>query len=355
MEITYNPGMTIRRTVARRTAAADKAPAVLASLLERLFEGRPIPSSSSSSDDETDWARMVEGFRAYGRSQRVKVELLSPLASKWAATCEIYDNGKDLGIMRAGDTPDDGMAVWITRTDDLWTLRLASQSRREGSTTIREVQVAGQDVARAIDELLGEMTGDLVVAATTAQETYRALLRDFVGPALRRIGYKGPSGQYQRAVGDYRVSIRFRKSRWSTKDRVDYGLLVGVTEPATAELYGQANAEAWAQGREHEMAPAGAWHSSFPGNLGPSRNHWISLRPSDDLSSHADQLLSDLAQYVFPEIERQLQLPLSTPTPPSERPLRPSREELNRRHLSSTVEALRAAGVGVDVPEDFEG
>jgi len=351
MAITYNAGMTMPHTVARRRATIDKAPSALASMLEDLFEGRDIPQSTGR---EAAWARMVESFRAYGRSEGAKAELLSPLASRWAGICEIYDNGIDLGIIRAGDTADDGRAVWISPTNGGWTLRLASQDQRQGSQLIRQVEAGQQEVVQRLDELLAEMTSDLVGTDITAQEVYRTLLRDFVGPALRRQGYKGSSGHYHRAVGDYQVEIGCQKSKWSTKDRVEYRLELSVEHPETAQTYDRANAEAWAQGREHEEAPAGAWFSSFPGNVGPRRRFWIGLRPADDLSSHANQLLSDLARYVFPEIERQLQLPLSTPTPPSERPVEPSREQRNREGLSTMLAALRAAGVDVDVPEDFE-
>ncbi|HLN16081.1 MAG TPA: DUF4304 domain-containing protein [Acidimicrobiales bacterium] len=354
MEIKYNPGMTLARTVAKRRATLDKAPAALTSLLEELFEGREVPSASGQEDS---WAAMLASFRAYGLAEAAKAQLLSPLASKWAGPCEIYDNGKDFGIIRSGDTADDGKALWIRPTNEGWLLRLASQSRHEGSQVIREVEASQEDVLRLLDELLAEMTvgdGDGVVTDVTAQQAYRALLRDFVGPWLRRRGYKGSSGHYGRSVGDYQVAIGFQKSKWSTKERVDYRLNLFVQHPETAHLYNQANLEARDLGREWEAAPAGSWFSTFPGNLGPGGHHWVSLRPGDDLSSHADQLLADLDRIVFPEIERQLELPLSTPTPPSERAMMPSREERNRSALSSTLQALRAAGVDVDVPEHFD-
>ena len=93
-----------------------------------------------------------------------------------------------------------------------------------------------------------------------------------------------------------------------------------------------------------EHAPAGDWHSGFPGSEGDHRV-WVSLRPSDDLASHAAMLLDDLRTHVFAEIERQIGLPLSSPTPPTERPLRPSRVQLDAEALEWTNEMLRQAGV----------
>jgi hypothetical protein len=131
-------------------------------------------------------------------------------------------------------------------------------------------------------------------------------------------------------------------------------LNVFVQHPETAQLYNRANMEALEQGRDFEKAPAGAWYSRFPGLIGPTEQHRISLRSADDLREHADELLSDIARYVFPEIDHQLQLPLSRPTPLWDRPMRPSREELSRESLSTTVEALRAAGITIDIPEELE-
>jgi hypothetical protein len=64
--------------------------------------------------------------------------------------------------------------------------------------------------------------------------------------------------------------------------------------------------------------------------------------------------MDDLEHYAFPEIQRQIQLPLSMPTPPAERALQPSREQLNRDALSTTLRALREAGANADVPDDVE-
>ena len=141
------------------------------------------------------------------------------------------------------------------------------------------------------------------------------------------------------------MAIRFQKSKWSTKERVDYRLNLFVRHPDTDQMYDRANEAARELGREHETAPAGSWFSIFPGNVGPRGHHWISLCPGDDLSAHADHLVGSLDRFVFPEIQRQLDLPLVTPTPPSERAMAPDRGQLNRAALSRTIEALKVAGV----------
>jgi hypothetical protein len=175
--------------------------------------------------------------------------------------------------------------------------------------------------------------------ATSAQYSYRRLLRDFVGPALRTHGLKGSSGSYKRTSGEYLVSIGFAKHPRSSKDHVYYHLVSGVTHPDTKGLYDHANREARDQGREWETAPAGTWHGDFPGHFLPGFP-WVELRAEADVSSHAEELLNRLNQYLFPEIERQLRLPLSIPTPPSERPVSKSKEQRDQEHRSRLLQAL---------------
>jgi hypothetical protein len=120
---------------------------------------------------------------------------------------------------------------------------------------------------------------------------------------------------------------------------VYYHLVSGVIHPETKDLYASANREARDQGREWEVAPAGTWHGDFPGHFLPGFP-WVELRAEDDVSSHAEELLNGLNQYLLPEIERQLRLPLSTPTPPSERPVSKSEEQRDQELRSRLLQVL---------------
>jgi hypothetical protein len=351
MEISVNPGWTRSNRVVQRRATLENAPTIMNSLLGTLLEGRSVRGASSP---ESDWPGMVARMRAYGRALGAKADLLAPLALKWSSICEISDKGgEEFGIIRRGDRADDGKAVWITPTGEGWSLRLSSQGPRKESSVTKEVRVSPQDVGRMLDELLTEMTAGFSVSNLDAQQVYRALLRDFVGPWLRKRGYRGSGGHYHQTFGDYQVEIRFQKSVWSTHESIDYLLNLSVRHLATAALYDQANREATQLGYEWEAAPAGSWHRQFPGNFGIQKSSWVTLRPGDDIAGHADHLFGDLDLAVFPEVEIQLRLPLATPTPPERRPVRPSHEEMNRSALASTVTSLRSAGARVDDPDDL--
>jgi hypothetical protein len=200
---------------------------------------------------------------------------------------------------------------------------------------------------------------------TTAQEVFRVLLRDYVGPMLRREGYKGSAGRYHKEVGDYVVAIGFQRNKWSDRDHIDYCLRLRVANAAIVERFEAANEGARALDREWQDAPAGNWVASFPGAMLPllgrfllpetffamrccdPRDAWVTLRSSDPVRLHAEALLSDIAQCVFPEIEAQLHAALQQPDPPEDRPLRSEHLYGRKKEMDyeSTLERLRAVGI----------
>ncbi len=327
-------------TVAQARAKPDDAPRKLNELIEIMWDRRGGDRALSPREP---WEEVLRRLREYGTFQESRANLLAALDDRWKTRLRVYDNGRRFGIQRSGDKEGDGRGVWVAALNDGWELQLAVEDPKEGTTIIRTEHLgAGESIVGRLEALLAEIENP--TPEITAQEAYKRLLRDHVGPHLRREGYKGSGGNYHRESGDYLVSIQFQKSKWSSKDRVDYRINISVRHPETVMAFDKANTEALKRNREWEQAPGGDWHSGFPGSEGDHRV-WVSLRPSDDLASHAAMLLDDLRTHVFAEIERQIGLPLSSPTPPTERPLRPSREQLDAEALEWTNEMLRQAGV----------
>jgi hypothetical protein len=60
--------------------------------------------------------------------------------------------------------------------------------------------------------------------AGTAQDAYRRMLREHIAPALRELGFKrGPSlGAFRYETATHAAEVRFRKSRYSTRQEVDF-------------------------------------------------------------------------------------------------------------------------------------
>ncbi len=345
MKITANAGFSIAEPVLRRRATTENATRVLESVLETLLGGVALSDSNGAR-----WEEVVDEFRQAATWHASKAQLLAPVADRWAATCEIYDNWRDLGVLMVGDFPDDGKAVWIRPIAGGWSLQLVSTNRADGREVIKEHSATYADASIKLSALLETMTSNVVTATMTAQEAYDRFVREHLTPLLRSDGFKGTRGAYRRSDGEYQVTIGLRKSRYSTRDRVEYDVHVSVRHPATAERYQSANLEAHRLGRTHEPPEAGDWTGQIPGTLGKSKGAWLSLRSTEDLEAHARRLHADLLKYAYPEVERQMQLVLRQPTPPADRPMRPSREKRDKESLEWTLEMLRDAGVETDIP-----
>ena len=54
------------------------------------------------------------------------------------------------------------------------------------------------------------------------------MLRNEISPTLRSQGWKGSGKSYSRSSRPYRAFIIFHKSRWNTKDEVEFTADLGV-------------------------------------------------------------------------------------------------------------------------------
>jgi hypothetical protein len=303
-------------TVARARATLLSAPADLARMLRTMFEEREITPPNAGSGT---WGGIVNRFRGYAAEDEAKGALLESVDTALRERCEIYDNGQIFGIIRIGDSEGDGEGIWISQVSDGWSFIHRVESPQDNATRVLgEATTSVENAAETLNGLLADIVSRTPAPELSAQDAYRQLLRDHVGPALRHHGYSGSGGDFGRTAGEYRVSINFQKSRFSTRARVDYLLNIHVVHPSTAELFNQASEEAGTPGREHQSPSAGMYRAQFPGLTG-RRPTWISLRPDDDLSAHAAALLADIYAAAFPVIEEQLRLPLPVPTPPAQR------------------------------------
>ena len=174
---------------------------------------------------------------------------------------------------------------------------------------------------------------------------YKRMLRDLVAPALRKMGFKGSGSNYSMNRDDWVISLGFQKSRWSTRATVEFDVNVAVAHPATQAAFKAANEEARALGNAFEMAPSGSYWDRLS-ILAPGREQFgWSVGPGNPPDHVAQDVLACVEEYFLPTMIEQMARPLAGPTPASERPKRPSREQLNEEAAARTVEALRAAGV----------
>lgn len=73
----------------------------------------------------------------------------------------------------------------------------------------------------------------------TAQDGYRLMLREFIAPALRELGFRrGPSpGAFRYETATHAAEARFRKSRYSSKQRVNFWVDLHASDTKTEWVY----------------------------------------------------------------------------------------------------------------------
>ena len=144
------------------------------------------------------------------------------------------------------------------------------------------------------------------MSTTTSQDAYRALLRDFISPALRRVGFKGSGGTYVLPDDDQWVLVGFQRSVWGDRHETRF----------TANLT-VASKDGWARRRREEPTwpkrPAAntrygssIWQSRI-GLILPARvDTWWTIRPDSNLASLASDVLAALRDHGLPALQEQL-------------------------------------------------
>ena len=76
--------------------------------------------------------------------------------------------------------------------------------------------------------------------APTAQDGFKRLMRDYIGPALRDLGFRGSASRgFVITNGDYSGSFTTQKNRYSTKQQVDFWVHLGAGYDPTSIGYWQ--------------------------------------------------------------------------------------------------------------------
>jgi hypothetical protein len=104
-----------------------------------------------------------------------------------------------------------------------------------------------------------------VDTGATAQDAYRLMLRKYIAPALRELGFgRGPSpGAFRCETAAHAAEVRFRKSRGSTRQEVDFWVDMHASDIKTEFVYWEWNL--------HSLAPELLlfWTLEAGGPVGP--------------------------------------------------------------------------------------
>jgi hypothetical protein len=306
--------------VKKQVVPFERGATALNEFLGLILEGRETPSVKQGTNA---WGDMVASFRRYAHGDRTKADLLESVDPKWTKVSEANDNGQRLEIQRLGDTPRDGAKLIIRLDGDRYLFELRHQESTGRDDVLREAEVTIADAPLLLNELLATMLSDRLERSksvhVTAQEVFKTMLRQQIAPALREMGFKGSGNNYQMSREGYRIQIELQRSKWSTRDSVQFDANVSVRHPPTVELFNEANQRARQQGKAMENL---GWnfHPRLSQLARPNTTQfsWI-VRPNEPSEPVAHDFIEAVRNRFLPVIEEEIRRPLPSPTPLTER------------------------------------
>jgi hypothetical protein len=306
--------------VKKQVVPFERGTGTLNEFLGVMLEGR---ASTSAALVTTTWDDKVESFRRYSHADRMKADLLESVNPKWTYVSEVNDNGQRVEIQRLGDTPRDGVKLNVRLNSDRYLFELRHQESTGRDDVLREAETTIVDAPSLLDELLTTMLSEKVErsnsAHVTAQEVFKTMLRQQIAPGLREMGFKGSGNNYQMSREGYRIQIELQRSKWSTRDSVQFDANVSVRHPPTVELFNEANQTARQQGKAMENL---GWnfHPRLSQLARPNTTQfsWV-VRPNEPSEPVAHDFIESVRDYFLPVIEEEVRRPLTSPTPLNER------------------------------------
>jgi hypothetical protein len=145
----------------------------------------------------------------------------------------------------------------------------------------------------------------------TAQETYAAMLRDEVAPALHALGLKGSGQRYELPSDDYWAIVGFQKSKWSDAAEVAFTLNLTV-----ASRLGWAEARTMRPSLPERPSPTrtlyGAdvdqriWQARIGLLLGEQIDRWWKVTAGQNTRALAAELIDVIREQALPALRERM-------------------------------------------------
>lgn len=141
----------------------------------------------------------------------------------------------------------------------------------------------------------------------TAQDEFRSLVKDHLGPRLRELGWRGSAAAWVRPHLTHWVLLGWQKGRYSTAASVDFTAHLAVM---SKDAWDAENIPAGRRPRTPASGTLGwgvGWQASIgmlvPGTAGDRSWH---VRPGDELAAIAGEVMRDVVTHGLPAVEREL-------------------------------------------------
>ena len=143
------------------------------------------------------------------------------------------------------------------------------------------------------------------VAEETAQDVYKAMLKDAIGPRLRALGFKGSAGTYTKPSETHFIQLGFQKSAWNDRHEVRFTINVSVIDKS---VWAETRKENWpAVPIANRHYGSLFWQRRISG-IREDMDTWWQLSTGTAYNGVAAAVLADIEEIALPAMEEQTKL-----------------------------------------------
>src|SRR5437868_10191598 len=138
-----------------------------------------------------------------------------------------------------------------------------------------------------------------------AQDRFRELMRDHLGPALRAMGFKGGRQDFVLPDDRHWILLGVQRSRWSDSTDVEFTIQLTV---ADRQEWDRLRAEHGYGDRPYSTRFYGPtiWQTRLGNLMGKSDDGWWHVRPDSDLAALGAELASAVRRSGLPAIRAEM-------------------------------------------------
>ncbi len=138
-------------------------------------------------------------------------------------------------------------------------------------------------------------------APMTAQEAYKALLKEHVAPALRDLGFKGSGREFELPSDTHWIQVGLQASTYSSADAVKFTVNLSAVR---RDVWQRASSEQqWLGKKPKANTVSGVQGFQRIGKAMPQQqDHWWTLQPSDNLTVLSAEVVGAIRDFGIPAL-----------------------------------------------------
>jgi hypothetical protein len=136
----------------------------------------------------------------------------------------------------------------------------------------------------------------------TAQDAYKGMIRDYLSPCLRQLGFKGSGGSYELPSDSHWILLGVQASQFSSAESVNFTINCKVVRRNRYDAARRQHLYLGPKPKPNTSAGSYGWSSRIGKLLPGGEDHWWVLRPTDSIDDLVEDVTIAVRDYVLPAV-----------------------------------------------------